>query len=56
MVPTYKPDSSFTFLKAWIENDEYPRYDRACTTPPFKTDLSFSHVVKKYQVANLINP
>jgi carboxypeptidase C (cathepsin A) len=46
MVPTYKPDSSFAFLKAWIENDEYPHFDKACTTPPLETGSSFYRAVK----------
>ena len=46
MVPTYKPDSSFTFLKAWIENEEYPHFDEQCTTPPLKAGSSFLHADK----------
>jgi len=34
MVPTYKPDATFAFLKAWIQNEEYPHFDKDCTTPP----------------------
>jgi carboxypeptidase C (cathepsin A) len=46
MVPTYKPDSSFTFLKSWIEDDEYPHFDKECTTPAFEAGSSRHHVVK----------
>lgn len=46
MVPTYKPDSSFTFLKAWIENEEYPHFDKQCKTPPLKAGSSFIHADK----------
>ena len=34
MVPTYKPIASFAFMKAWIQNDEYPLFDGNCTRPP----------------------
>lgn len=33
-VPTNKAEATFTFLKAWIENEEYPRYDKDCIIPP----------------------
>lgn len=34
MVPTYKAEATFAFLKAWIEGQDYPRYDPSCTKPP----------------------
>lgn len=33
MVPTYKPEASFAFLKAWIENEDYPHFDKDCNSP-----------------------
>lgn len=36
MVPTYKPDATFAFMKAWIEGDDYPAFDRDCEGPPQK--------------------
>jgi hypothetical protein len=33
MVPTYKPETTFTFLKAWIDGTEYPPYDPTCKQP-----------------------
>ncbi len=35
MVPTYKPEASFAFLKAWLVDDgDYPVFDANCTQPP----------------------
>lgn len=34
MVPTYKPAASFAFLKAWLNNGDYPVFDANCTVPP----------------------
>mmetsp|Transcript_15704 Transcript_15704/g.39506 ORF Transcript_15704/g.39506 Transcript_15704/m.39506 type:complete len:589 (-) Transcript_15704:45-1811(-) len=35
MVPTYKPEASFAFLKAWLQDDgDYPVFDANCTQPP----------------------
>ena len=39
-VPTYKPDASFAFMKAWIQNDDYPQFNKDCKTPPSHTDSS----------------
>ena len=36
MVPTYKPDASFAFLSAWIQNEDYPHFDKNCDTPSFR--------------------
>jgi carboxypeptidase C (cathepsin A) len=33
MVPTYKAEATFAFIKAWIEGRDYPRYDPTCTRP-----------------------
>ena len=37
MVPTYKPEASFAFLKAWLSDEEYPPFDANCTQPPART-------------------
>merc|ERR1712107_370717 len=29
MVPEFKPESAFAFLRAWLANDDYPRLQRA---------------------------
>lgn len=34
MVPTYKPQATFAFMKAWIMNEEYPSFNPNCTQPP----------------------
>jgi carboxypeptidase C (cathepsin A) len=34
MVPTYKPEASFAFLGAWLRDEDYPRFDANCTSPP----------------------
>jgi carboxypeptidase C (cathepsin A) len=46
MVPTNKAEASFTFLKAWIQNKDYPRYDKDCQSPPFAS-RSASTVAQK---------
>ena len=33
MVPTYKPEATFAFLKAWILDEDYPAFDANCTHP-----------------------
>ena len=33
MVPTYKPQATFTFIEAWIQDEEYPLYDPECISP-----------------------
>ena len=33
MVPTYKPEASFTFLKSWLDGEDYPSYNSNCTSP-----------------------
>jgi len=33
MVPTYKPAASFAFLKAWLNDEDYPAFDVNCTQP-----------------------
>ena len=33
MVPTYKPEASFTFLKAWLNGEDYPAFEPDCTQP-----------------------
>ena len=33
MVPTYKPAATFAFLKAWLENTDYPAFDPTCWGP-----------------------
>jgi carboxypeptidase C (cathepsin A) len=38
MVPTYKPDSAFAMIKAWIKNEEYPRFQKDCTGPSTKVE------------------
>ena len=38
MVPTYKPDATFAFLKAWLQNEDYPHFDKDCTAPPSRVD------------------
>lgn len=35
MVPSYKPAATFTFLKAWLEETDYPEYDETCEIPSF---------------------
>jgi serine carboxypeptidase-like clade 1 len=30
LVPTYKPDAAFAFMKHWIDGKEYPRFDKSC--------------------------
>lgn len=30
LVPTYKPDAAFVFIKSWMEGKEYPRFDKSC--------------------------
>lgn len=36
MVPTYKPDASFAFLSAWIQNEDYPHFVKNCDAPSFR--------------------
>ena len=48
MVPTYKPQATFTFIKAWIQDEEYPSYDPECISP----DLSRS---KQKDIAEVEN-
>lgn len=31
--PTYKPAASFAFLRAWLQDDDYPTFDANCTKP-----------------------
>ena len=33
MVPTYKPEATFTFLKSWLDDEDYPTYNPNCTLP-----------------------
>lgn len=33
MVPTIKPAASFAFMQAWINNEDYPVYDKDCRSP-----------------------
>eukprot|EP00529_Nitzschia_sp_RCC80_P013191 CAMPEP_0113484406 /NCGR_PEP_ID=MMETSP0014_2-20120614/23945_1 /TAXON_ID=2857 /ORGANISM="Nitzschia sp." /LENGTH=591 /DNA_ID=CAMNT_0000378007 /DNA_START=8 /DNA_END=1784 /DNA_ORIENTATION=+ /assembly_acc=CAM_ASM_000159 len=33
MVPTYKPEASYVFMKAWINNEDYPTFNKTCTKP-----------------------
>jgi carboxypeptidase C (cathepsin A) len=33
MVPTIKAAASFAFMKSWILNEDYPRYDKDCSSP-----------------------
>jgi len=33
MVPTYKPEATFSFLEAWIHNQDYPKFVPACVQP-----------------------
>ena len=33
MVPTYKPEATFCFLKAWLEATDYPIFDKTCVAP-----------------------
>ncbi|KAL7581813.1 hypothetical protein ACA910_022337 [Epithemia clementina (nom. ined.)] len=33
MVPMIKPAASFTFLKSWLQSQEYPHYVANCTAP-----------------------
>jgi serine carboxypeptidase-like clade I len=37
MVPTYKPEASFAFLKAWLEGADYPVFNRDCVAPSWMT-------------------
>jgi len=40
MVPTYKPEASFVFLKAWMLTfGGYPSYNATCLTPPLSLPL-----------------
>jgi hypothetical protein len=39
MVPTYKPAASFAFLKAWLQDEDYPQFDANCTQPPSNEKL-----------------
>lgn len=34
LVPTYKPEAAFSFMKSWIEGKEYPQYKPDCKKPP----------------------
>ena len=43
MVPTYKPAASFAFLKAWLQDEEYPIFDKNCTRPPFFLSSSYDN-------------
>lgn len=38
MVPTYKPQATFAFLKAWISGAEYLQFDPNCTQLPATVD------------------
>jgi len=33
MVPTMKPEATFTFMQAWLEGNDYPSFDPSCTDP-----------------------
>jgi len=33
MVPTYKPEASFAFLKAWLQDADYPVFYKDCVSP-----------------------
>ena len=33
MVPTYKSEATFAFLKAWINGEDYPKFDKECQRP-----------------------
>jgi carboxypeptidase C (cathepsin A) len=43
MVPTYKPAASFAFLKAWLQDEEYPIFDKNCTQPPLSLSSSYGN-------------
>jgi len=34
MVPQFKPESAYEFLRAWIADEDYKRYNASCTKPP----------------------
>jgi serine carboxypeptidase-like clade 1 len=38
LVPTYKPEASFVFIKSWIEGKEYPTYDKDCKAPSYEEE------------------
>jgi len=39
MVPTYKPQATFAFIEAWIQDEEYPLYDPECISPNLSTRI-----------------
>jgi hypothetical protein len=43
MVPTYKPAASFAFLKAWLQDEDYPTFDSDCSVPPAPTFVETSY-------------
>uniref|UniRef100_A0A7S1D1P9 Carboxypeptidase n=1 Tax=Cyclophora tenuis TaxID=216820 RepID=A0A7S1D1P9_CYCTE len=46
MVPTYKPEATFAFLKAWIDGTDYPPYVASCNAPPPPSSSSYSNTKK----------
>jgi hypothetical protein len=36
-VPTNKAEAAFEFMKSWIEDTDYPTYDKNCVSPPLNT-------------------
>jgi Serine carboxypeptidase len=39
-VPANKAKAAFTFIKAWIEGDDYPTYDENCVAPKTQQEES----------------
>ena len=34
MVPQFKPPQALEFLRAWLKDEDWKRYNGSCTTPP----------------------
>ena len=34
MVPQFKPEPAFEFLRAWLKGEDWKRYNGSCTKPP----------------------
>jgi carboxypeptidase C (cathepsin A) len=53
MVPTYKPAASYVFLKAWLNDDEYPTFDVNCTKPNLEIRMEEEVKEKLGQIPSL---
>ena len=45
MVPTFKPEATFTFMKAWLEGTDYPIFDPNCKYPTQNPHASVEETV-----------